>query len=132
MVVLFCISWQTSTEQQRIKLGTNDSGLKGLCKTLCCIFVTYGVPVEISSDGGPEFSAKVTKDFIKQWGTHHCMSSAYHSMWNGGTELAVKATKRLLMKNVGSNGELTNGRIVQALLTQRNMPDRGCKLSPAP
>ena len=48
------------------------------------------------------------------------MSSAYHPMSNGRAELAVKATKRLLMENVGTNGELENDRIVQALLTQRN------------
>ena len=119
------------TEQQRIKLGTNDSGSKGLCKALRRIFVTFGVPVEISSDGGPEFSAKVTKDFLKRWGIYHRMSSAYHPMSNGRAELAVKATKRLLMENVGQNGELENDKMVQALLTQRNTPDPGCKLSPA-
>ena len=45
-------------------------------------------------------------------------------MSNGRAELAVKATKQLLIKNVGPNGELQNSRIVQALLTQRNTPDR--------
>ena len=95
------------------------------------IFVTFDVPVEISSDRGPEFSAKVTKDFLKRWGIHHSMSSAYHPMSNGRAQLAVKATKRLLMENVGSNGELNNDRMVQALFTQRNTPDPGCKLYPA-
>ena len=119
------------TELQKIKLGTDDSGSKGLCKALRRIFVTFGVPVEISSDGGPEFSAKVTKDFLKRWGIHHRMSSAYHPVSNGRAELAVKASKRLLMENIGSNGELNNDRMIQALLTQRNTPDPGCKLSPA-
>jgi len=66
---------------------------KGYVK-LCVvfIFVTFGVPVEISSDSGPKFSAKVTKDFLKRWGIHHRMSSAYHPMSNGRAELAVKAT----------------------------------------
>ena len=119
------------TELQKIKLGTDDSGSKGLCKALRRIFVTFGVPVEISSDGGPEFSAKITKDFLKRWGIHHRMSSAYHPVSNGRAELAVKASKRLLMENIGSNGELNNDRMIQALLTQRNTPDPGCKLSPA-
>ena len=35
------------------------------------------------------------------------------------------------MENVGSIGELNNDRMVQALLSQRNTPDPGCKLSPA-
>ena len=95
------------------------------------IFVTFGVPVEVSSNAVTEFSAKVTKDFIKQWGIHHRMSSAYHLMSNGREEQALKATKRLLMDNVGLNGELNNDRMVKALLSQRNTPDPGCKLSPA-
>ena len=33
--------------------------------------------------------------------------------------------------NPGLNGELNNDRMVQALLSQRNTPDPGCKLSPA-
>ena len=95
------------------------------------IFVTFGVPVEISSDSVPEFSAKVTKDFLKQWGLYHNMSSTYHFISNGRAELAVKATNRLLMENVDLNGELNNDRMVQALLKQRNTPDPRCKLSPA-
>ena len=83
-------SW---TKQQRVKLGTNDSGLKGLCKALRRIFVTFGMPVEISSDGDPQFSAYATKDYLKRWGIHHRMSSAYHPMSNGRAELTVKVTK---------------------------------------
>ena len=80
------------------------------------IFVAFGVPVNISSIGSPEFSAKVTKDFLKRYGIHHRMSSAYHPVSNGRAESAVKASKRLLMENVGSNGELNNDKMVQALL----------------
>ena len=46
------------TEQQRIKVGTNEAGAQGLCKALRRIFVTFGVPVESSSDGGTEFIFK--------------------------------------------------------------------------
>ena len=58
------------------------------------------------------------------------MSSAYHPMSNSRAELAVKATKRLLMEKVGPNGELNNNRMLQTLLTLRNTPDPVCKLSP--
>ena len=30
-----------------------------------------GVPKELSSDGGPEFTARETEDFFKRWGIHH-------------------------------------------------------------
>ena len=50
-------------------------------------------------------------------------------MSNGRAKLAVKATKRLLMENVGTSGELNNDRIINSSLTQRNMPDPENKLS---
>lgn len=119
------------TEQQRIRVGTTESGATGLCNALRRLFVTFGVPVELSSDGGPEFASRVTESFLKRWGVRHRTSSAYHPSSNGRAELAVKSTKRLLMENVGPNGCLENDRMVRALLTQRNTPDPGCKLSPA-
>ena len=85
----------------------------------------------MASDGGPEFSAKLTENFLKRWGVRHRMSSVSHPSSNGRAELAVKSTKRLLMENVGPNGDLNNDKMVRALLTLRNTPDPGCKLSPA-
>ena len=32
------------TEQQQIKVGTNEAGAQGLCNTLRRLFVTFGVP----------------------------------------------------------------------------------------
>ena len=66
------------------------SGSKGLCKALRMVFSTFGVPEEISSDGGPEFAAQEFKDFLARWGVHHRMSSAYFAQSNGRAEVAVK------------------------------------------
>ena len=57
------------TETQQIKVGTNESGSSGLCKVLQRLFVTFGVPSEISSDGGPEFVARETGDFFQEVGS---------------------------------------------------------------
>ena len=119
------------TETQRIRVGTNEAGAQGLCKAFRRLFVTFGVPTEISSDGGSEFVAGETKEFYKRWGIKHRLSSAYLPSSNGRAELAVKSTKRLLMDNISPNGDLDNDKVVRALLIQRNTPDPGCKLSPA-
>ena len=119
------------TEQSHIKVGTTEAGAAGLLRALRQLFMTFGVPVEISSDGGPEFIARETQAFLQQWGIHHRVSSAYLPSSNGRAELAVKSTKRLLMDNISATGDLNNDQIVRALLTQRNTPDPGCKLSPA-
>lgn len=111
--------------------GTSESGAKGLCACLRQLFVIYGVPEELSSDGGPEFTAGETRDFLNRWGIRHRISSAHHPQSNGRAELAVKATKRLLEANVGPNGDLNTDNFVRAMLTMRNTPDPDCKLSPA-
>ena len=47
------------TEVVQVKPGTHSAGAKGLCSALRRLFSTFGVPVEISSDGGPEYEAAV-------------------------------------------------------------------------
>ena len=119
------------SEVAQIKAQSGSSGAKGLCQALRQLFATFGVPEEISSDGGPEFTAGESKDFYQRWGVKHRISSAYHPQSNGRAELAVKITKRLLENNTGPNGELNTDKVVCALLQQRNTPDRDCGLSPA-
>ena len=119
------------TEVVRVKPGSTTSGAKGLCDALRHAFVTFGVPEELSSDGGPEFTAQESADFFKRWGIRHRLSSAYFPQSNGRAELAVKMAKSLLEYNTGSDGNLNTDRVVRALLQQRNTPDRDCQLSPA-
>ena len=46
--------------------GTQFSGALGLIKHLRSFFATFGVPEEVSSDGGPEFVARCTQSFLAQ------------------------------------------------------------------
>ena len=39
-------------ELSKVKVGTNESGAPGLCIALRRLMITFGVPVEIASDGG--------------------------------------------------------------------------------
>ena len=48
--------------------GTNLAGATGLVRHLRTFFGTFGVPKELSSDGGPEFTASGTQDFLNRWG----------------------------------------------------------------
>ena len=62
----------------QIKSGTDFAGVPGLIRALREIFGTFGVPLELSSDGGPEFKDDRTQEFLKRWGVAHRLSSAYH------------------------------------------------------
>ncbi|KAK3700483.1 hypothetical protein QZH41_004740 [Actinostola sp. cb2023] len=85
--------------------GTSLGGSAGLVRHLRSFFSTFGVPQELSSDGGPEFKARA--------------------------EVAVKTAKRLLMSNTGPTGSLDHDRFLCAMLQLRNTPDPDCNLSPA-
>ena len=111
--------------------GTSQAGSDGLIAALRSLFATFGVPVELSSDGGPEFIADKTEQFLARWGVHHRNSSSYFPQSNGRAEVAVKKCKRLLMDNIEANGSLNNDKLLRALLQVRNTPDPDCNISPA-
>ena len=111
--------------------GSSNAGAKGLIACLRSMFATFGVPEELSSDGGPEFIASQTKNFLQKWGVHHRKASAYHPQSNGRAEVAVKAAKRLLQSNINPSGSLDNDKFLKALLQLRNTPDPDCRISPA-
>eukprot|EP00111_Clytia_hemisphaerica_P012274 TCONS_00036043-protein len=111
--------------------GSPQSGAEGLIACLRNYFSRFGVPTEISSDGGPEFISNATETFLKKWGVNHRISSAYNPQSNGRAEVAVKSAKRLLRSNTGPGGSLDTDRFLRAMMQLRNTPDRDCELSPA-
>ena len=111
--------------------GSKQSGARGLVKCLRQWFSTFGVPRELTSDGGPEFTADLTSQFLKTWGVEHRVSSAYYPRVNGRAEVAVKKAKRLMRTNVGPCGTINNDRFLRAILQLRNTPEADCNVSPA-
>ncbi|XP_048576073.1 uncharacterized protein LOC116603222 [Nematostella vectensis] len=110
---------------------TNLAGSTGLIRHLRTFFATFGVPEELSSDGGPEFTAKATEDFLRTWDVKQRLSSVSFPQSNGRAEVAVKTAKRLLLSNTGPTGSLDQDRFLRAILQLRNTPDPDCSLSPA-
>lgn len=115
----------------RLRNNTSDSSAKGLGLCLCRLFATFGVPEELSSDGGSQFTAGETRNLLQRWGVRHRISSAHHLKSNGRAEVSVKATKPLLNGNVGANGDQNTDTLLRAMLTLRNSSDPDCRLSTA-
>ena len=109
---------------------TND-GAQGLVKVLRHTCATYGIPEEISSDGGPEFIAHTTRQFLHNWGIDHHLSSVAFPHSNCRAEVGVKTIKRLISDTAGKDGTLGINAFQKAILQYRNTPDPSTKLSQA-
>ena len=111
--------------------NSRNSGAAGLIRALKRMFATFGVPRELSSDGGPEFIAGETQDFLRRWGVNHRLSSAYNPHSNGRAEVAVKSMKCLIQDNVKPDGQIDSESYVRAILQFRNTPDSQNGISPS-
>ena len=119
------------TECYHTKMVDGGNKSRGLIVLLKRFFGTFGVPRELSSDGGPQYMADDTQDFLFRWGVTHRLSSAHHPQSNGRAELAVKSTRRLIEGNISDDGQLDTDTFLRAILIKRNTPDPITKLSPA-
>ena len=102
-----------------------------LIRTCRNLFAQFGVPEEVSSDGGPPFDSFEWKKFLVQWDVGTRRSSANYPQSNGRAELAVKSCKRMLRNNTDTNGNLDTAKVTKALLQYRNTPIPGLGMSPA-
>ena len=109
----------------------SESGADGLIRRLRETFVTFGIPEELTSDGGPQFTAGKTQEFLRSWGVNHRLTSVANPHANCRAELAVKTVKRMLMDNTTSTGSLDIDKFQRAMLTYRNSIDPDTKASPA-
>ena len=114
-----------------MKIRIGEANFKFLTKFLVHLFATFGVPEEISTDGGSPFKGHEYKRFLERWNIQPRNSSAYYPQSNGRAELAVKVAKRILLGNCEVNGDIDNEAIARALLQYRNTPLQGIGLSPA-
>ena len=109
----------------------SEAGAKGLIKRLRESFVTFGIPEDLTSDGGPQFKADDLQAFLKAWGVRHRLTSVANPHANCRAEIGVKTVKRMLMDNVGPAGSLDTDGFQRAMLTYRNTVDPETKTSPA-
>ena len=107
------------------------NGANGLVNTLRRTFGTYGIPEELATDGGPEFTSALTRQFLADWGIHHRLSSVAYPHSNCRHEVGVKTIKRLIINYTKPNGSLDTDHFQRAVLQYRNIPDPTNKLSPA-
>ena len=58
----------------------------------------YGIPDEVVSDSGSQYTSREFKNFAKEYSFNHVTTRPYHHQSNGRAESAVKEAKRILKK----------------------------------
>ena len=63
------------------------------------IFARHGIPQEVVTDSGPQYSSKEFYQFSKQYSFKHTTSSPHFPQSNGEAERGVQTAKQLLKKS---------------------------------
>ena len=77
---------------------SSESSSEVICHTKS-IFARHGIPKEVISDNGPQYSSLEYKKFTEEYGFLHTTSSPKFPQSNGEAERAVKTVKVLLKKS---------------------------------
>ena len=91
-------------------------------------FASFGLPEELVSDNGPQFTSQDFKVFCLNNAIKHTLTWPYHPASNGAAERAVRVVK-LAMKKMGSQLPLAR-RLAQFLLAYRTTPHTTTEMRP--
>lgn len=74
----------------------HSTSSRSVITSLKGMFARWGIPRELHSDNGTQFSSIDFADFCKGWGIQHTTSSPHYPQSNGAVERAVKTAKHIL------------------------------------
>ncbi|XP_058836807.1 uncharacterized protein K02A2.6-like [Topomyia yanbarensis] len=95
------------------------------------LFTTYGAPITLVSDNGPQFTASEFKSFLQRSGVkYHKLSAPYHPATNGQAERYVQTVKHAL-KAMGTTKSTLRTDINEFLRQYRKAPHTETGESPA-
>ena len=103
----------------------NKTGSVQVIEVLKDAFSRHGIPTEVVSDNGSQYTSRAFKQFAKEWEFDHTRSSPRYPRSNGLAESSVKTVKTMLKKCIATNSDIKKG-----LLAIRNTP-LSCGASPA-
>ncbi len=100
------------------------------------LFAAYGLPEEVVSDNGPQFTADEFKQFLRRNGIKQSLTPPYHPASNGAAERSVQIVKSAFKKHSvarskGQNTLSVKHMLAGFLLTYRTTPHVVTGQSPA-
>eukprot|EP00253_Pinus_taeda_P005550 PITA_05550 len=99
--ILVCTDYVTKwVEAKAVSRATEDTVVTFLFEE---IFVRYGVPRQIVTDQGTQFTSKLVWDLTEKYKIKHRKSTPYHPQENGQVESTNKVLENIMTKTVQLN-----------------------------
>eukprot|EP00253_Pinus_taeda_P008113 PITA_08113 len=102
-------------EAEALPRATEESVIQFLLQ----LFVRYGLPREIITDGGPQFVGNRIAETLNNYHVQHKMTSPYHPQANGQIESSNKIIEIILNKTVASHRRDWAAKLPEALRAYR-------------
>lgn len=94
-----------------------DTSSATVIDKLSAMFARYGIPIEVCTDGGPQFTSREFSNFARRYDFKHTISSPRFPRSNGLAEKGVQVVKRILKKTTEGKNDFWLG-----LLNYRSSP----------
>ena len=94
------------------------------------IFAQFGLPEQLVTDNGPQFTSREFETFVKANGVKHICSAPYHPATNGEAERFVQTFKRALKASKQETGSLQT-RLSRFLVCYCSTPNVTTGVTPA-
>eukprot|EP00253_Pinus_taeda_P005544 PITA_05544 len=110
-----CDSCQRARRPEALPRATKDFVIQFLFH----IFVQYGLPRDIITDGGPQFAGNKIAATLKNYHIQHKITTPYHPQANGQVESSNKIVEAILTKTIASHRRNSAVRLLEALWAYR-------------
>ena len=94
------------------------------------LFSTHGLPTQVVTDNGPQFTSQEFEVFLKANGIQHYRSAPYHPATNGEAERYIQTFKQAMRAAKNDPGTLPT-KLMRFLLSYRTTPNATTGVSPA-
>jgi hypothetical protein len=126
--IVVCIDYMTKwVKSKTLHRETEEAVIDLLFKD---IFIKFGVPRELVTDGGPPFTSHGFKATLQKYHIQQRMTIAYHPQANGQVESTNKVIEAILTKTVKENKKDWSYRLPEALWAYRTTWRNTTRFSP--
>ncbi|XP_043213609.1 uncharacterized protein K02A2.6-like [Amphibalanus amphitrite] len=126
MLLIVSDSFSKWIEVTAMKSTTAERTVEELRK----LFAGHGLPIQIVTDNGTQFTSEEFATFTKKNGIRHIRVAPFHPSSNGAAEKAVQTVKNGLRANQGEGGSVEQ-RLARFLMNHRSTPVAATGKTPA-